>query len=578
MKTVNLLFMMLLLLFWGSCSNHPKTQTLQEIDSLMNADPDSAIILLDQLKDSMNNESQSIQMYYRLLTIKAKDKAYIQHTSDSSILQVLDYYKNRGDEKYLPEVYYYAGRVYRDLRDAPRAQDYFLEALETTKNSSDYLLISKIYSQIGTLFLYQDVYDEAMKAFRQAYQYSILVDDSVGIIFGLRDMGVCFTAHNNADSALLYYKEAYDLAQKRGETSLVNTTKGVLSDLYIQLKRYDLAKPLLTSFSSIKEQDNLRSFYCISADLYYQMDNLDSAFYYSNLLLGIKDFYAQQGAHWQLAEIALKQGDCKGASEHILLYRSWTDSIQEITNTESCRKIQALYDYQLRERDNSRLLAENAQQKMWNLSMLSILVVSAIFIYIYMQNNKYKKIMLKNRMKELERQKEEQYRKSSQFIEENKSKIQELEIKLQEHTEVNNSMQELLQTQKEQILRMNSAIEADQQEQEVASLAFLQSDIYNKFHQAIDFKSLDDSDWLELRKAIDSTYPNFTSRLYTLYPLSKIELEICLLIKANISTSAIAALTGRSKSAITSSRKKLYEKIYGVKGTPDMWDHFILSF
>ena len=578
MRIIGLLLVVLLPFYFGSCSNNHRAQTLQEIDSLINVWPDSAVVFLKQLKDSITKESQSLKMHYLLLTIKADDKAYIPHTSDSSIAQVLKYYECKKDKRFMPEVYYYAGRVYRDLGDAPQAQGYFLKAIEATKNSSDYILLSKIYSQTGTLFLYQDVYDEAMKAYKQAYKYSTLADDTVGIVFNLRDIGTCFSAFGNADSTLLYYNKAYGLAEKIKERSIVNMMKEALADLYEQLEKYDLAKSLLSSSSNIMEQDNLRSLYSVSADLYYQTNNLDSAFYYSNLLLGIKDVYAQQAAHWQLAEIALKRGDCKSASKHLQLYSNWTDSIQKITNTESSRKIQALYNYQLHERETHRLQKENIQQKIWNLSMFAILVVSSIFIYMYIQNNKHKKVMLKNRMKELERLKEEQYRRSNQFIEENKSKIQELEAKLQEHSELNYSMHKLLQAQKEQILRMNSKIEADQQEQEFASIAFLQSEIYNKFHQVTDFKDLDDRDWLELNKAIDATYKNFTSRLYALYPISKIELKICLLIKANISTSAIAALTGRSKSAITSSRKKLYEKIYGVKGTPDMWDNFILSF
>ena len=59
--------------------------------------------------------------------------------------------------------------------------------------------------------------------------------------------------------------------------------------------------------------------------------------------------------------------------------------------------------------------------------------------------------------------------------------------------------------------------------------------------------------------------------------MSDIELQICLLLKANISTTGIAQLTGRSKSAIVSARKKLYEKVHNEKGKPEQWDAFIVS-
>ena len=52
-------------------------------------------------------------MRYKLLTIKANDKAYITHTSDSLILSLVDYYEHDGDPAYLGEAYYYAGSTYK---------------------------------------------------------------------------------------------------------------------------------------------------------------------------------------------------------------------------------------------------------------------------------------------------------------------------------------------------------------------------------------------------------------------------------------------------------------------------------
>lgn len=89
----------------------------------------------------MLSEPESTQMYYRLLSIKAYDKAFIPLTSDSLILPVLHYYINRNDKRHLPEAYYYAGRIYRDLGDAPQALDYFEKALDAMgKRFSFYIL------------------------------------------------------------------------------------------------------------------------------------------------------------------------------------------------------------------------------------------------------------------------------------------------------------------------------------------------------------------------------------------------------------------------------------------------------
>jgi hypothetical protein len=48
-------------------------------------------------------------MYWRLLRIKASDKAYIPFTSDSAAIAVMHYYEDGGDRALLPTAYYYAG-------------------------------------------------------------------------------------------------------------------------------------------------------------------------------------------------------------------------------------------------------------------------------------------------------------------------------------------------------------------------------------------------------------------------------------------------------------------------------------
>ena len=221
-----------------ACTNKPYPQSLRVADSLIHNNPDSAVILLEELKRSMAFEPQATQMYYQLLTIKAKDKAYITHTSDSLIKTVVKYYEERKDRERLPETYYYAGRVYRDLGDAPQALEYLQKAIESTKDCTDYRLISRIYSQTGTLYLYQDTYDQALEVFRKAYQYCLSDKDSIGMVYSLRDIGRTFTTLNCADSALYYYKGALNYAEQIHNNHLVGVVQAELSGLYIQLEMY----------------------------------------------------------------------------------------------------------------------------------------------------------------------------------------------------------------------------------------------------------------------------------------------------------------------------------------------------
>ena len=98
-----------------ACREGRYPRVLLQADSLAETDADSARRLLDGWADSVPGASEQVRMYYRLLTVKAADKAYVTHMSDSLIRLVLDYYEQEGDRRLLLEAYYYAGRVYRDL-------------------------------------------------------------------------------------------------------------------------------------------------------------------------------------------------------------------------------------------------------------------------------------------------------------------------------------------------------------------------------------------------------------------------------------------------------------------------------
>lgn len=109
-------------------------------------------------------------------------------------------------------------------------------------------------------------------------------------------------------------------------------------------------------------------------------------------------------------------------------------------------------------------------------------------------------------------------------------------------------------------------------------IALRKSDIYRLFHEAgskVNIR-ITDKEWTNLQNSIDATYSNFTSQLYALYPkISTQELHICYLIKISIPVKDIAKILGRSTSAITVARIRLYKKIHGEDGSAEMMDKFI---
>ena len=581
MKKVRLLFPILLLMCICACTNKPYPQSLRVADSLIHNNPDSAVILLEELKRSMAFEPQATQMYYQLLTIKAKDKAYITHTSDSLIKTVVKYYEERKDRERLPETYYYAGRVYRDLGDAPQALEYLQKAIESTKDCTDYRLISRIYSQTGTLYLYQDTYDQALEVFRKAYQYCLSDKDSIGMVYSLRDIGRTFTTLNCADSALYYYKGALNYAEQIHNNHLVGVVQAELSGLYIQLEMYPEAFTAIQCSNKYIKGHNIAPFYAILADYYYYTNQLDSATFYYTQTASFDDLYQKQGSYKGLGNIARKKGQYKEAMEYFDKYLICTDSIKDITNTETIRKMQSLYNYQLKEKENSKLQRQAANYKLWNI-LLIFSLLSLVFLFIaYHQFRKKKEqqqLVKQERIKQIQK---ERYAQSNTYLEKNKEQIKEVELSLHKaEIEKDQLQQDLLKAQKSLIEKTNEQITATQRVQKQSELALKHSDIYKKFHFAVQGsdEKIGNDDWKELMCAVDEAYNQFTTRLLELYPMKTIEIQVCVLIKIGLSPAQIAFITIRSRQAISSIRKRLYSKVMGKDGTPEQWDIFISTF
>ena len=565
MKT-NTRFILLtcLLLCFYACDRKPYPQSLIIADSLASIQPDSAIALLKTLEDNIKTEPESTQMYYQLLCIKANDKAYIRHTSDSLILLVLHYYIEKRDERHLPEAYYYAGRVYRDLEDAPQALDYFEKAIDALPINEGYQLKSKIYSQMGTLFLYQKTYE-----------------DSANMVFNLRDIADSYRCIDQNDSSIYYFQKAYNLAEVQGNQKLMAMVQNQMASLYSNLGKYDLARKLLQPSLDTLDIHSKSGIFSIASKLYHRMGYIDSASYYYNELLKCGTIYAKQTAHKGLAKIAILHDNPQKALLHLNQYIQYTDFIHQITDTENVRRLNSLYNYQLREKENNRLKIENKEKQNLIIYIISIGLFIIASLFAYLQRNKRKKQLLKIQLKNLRQLKEEQYKKSSLFIEENKRKIEELEQKLQEADQTNHILRTQLKEQIELTLYTNKQAEIELTRRKQSNSTLLESEIYKYIQKQLTTKTnkklLSNNDWKELEKVINNTYEGFSKNLRNYYDLNEHEYSVCLLIKINIPPIDIAKLTNHSKEAITSTRRRLYEKVFGKKGSPKDWDEFILS-
>lgn len=575
------LFLILVLLGFCACGHKPYPQSLIIADSLTNACPDSAITLLKNIENTLQTEPETTQMYYRLLCIKANDKAYIPHTSDSLILPILHYYIEKGDEQHLPEAYYYAGRVYRDLGDAPQALDYFEKAAEALPEDGGYKLKSKIYSQMGTLFAYQSMYAEALEMYKKGGEYDNILQDSVGMVFTLRDIGNMYKELGKEDSTLAYFKEASRLSRLLQRIDLFNMLQSQLAFIYTDLQKYDSARTALQNALKDIEQPNRSAIYNIAARFYDVTNQTDSAIWYYNELLDFGSVYAKQTACRRLLELTLKQNDTQQATGYLNNCLLYTDSIQKLTQTETIHRMHSLYNYQLREKENIQLKTENRNKTLLIGMISGSLLIIIISFIAYRQYSRRKTLELKQQLEKL-RTIEKENQDKIESLEKYKSQKEVLEKRLADINPPEDNVQKKQLGQKIELLNhilQQQAIEKEQ-EKDAQDCLFC-SEIYKKLQERANSARgeayITSEEWNIVKGFMSPAYPIFFERLYSLHTPNENELHVCILLKLQFRQADIARLLQLKPESISSIRRRLYQKVTGSKGSPEMWDKIIDS-
>ena len=205
-------------------------------------------------------------------------------------------------------------------------------------------------------------------------------------------------------------------------------------------------------------------------------------------------------------------------------------------------------------------------------------VTYVVLFIVAVQNSKRKILLLQERLNKVHVMKEEQLANSNQNIEQNLKRIAQLETLIQKLGDENSMLRLELEEKKARLDYANTMAKIENEKREQAETIIFSSDIYLRLKSLLaQGRSLSDQDFLLLNQVVNSVYANFTERLYSLCKMSNHEYHVCLLVKVRVQPKDIAALTAHSKESVASTRSRLYQKVFGKKGSSKEWDDFILS-
>lgn len=561
-----------LVLLSFSCSRFEYRKSLIVADSLTATNPQRAVAMLDSMAPMMAGAPKHEQMFHRLLQIKAADKSYIKHSSDSTILSLVEYYETKGDKTLLPEAYYYAGRTYLHLNDAPKAMEFYQKAISTTPDNN-LEFKGTLYFQIGRLLLNQALYNQAIVMYQKTLNYDTKLKDSLNLIYTLRDLAYAYNKNNQNDSSLYYYQRAYKIAKKINNEHMKATVLAQMSSFYIESGNYKKAEECLKPELNANFEINRSPNYIMELKICMNTQRYDSARFYAKELLEIGTIYAKQTASRCLTELALRENNNEDAIKYLRLFNEYTDSVKTITATESVNRMNSLYNYNLREKENLILKADNANKKLTLAITISLIFTLFVILITYIYRNKQKQKLQTERLRRL---KKVLYEQSAEYIQKNNEKITALEQEIKRTSDENLLLIERIEEQRADLILANETAIRKQAKNESAKARITTTDIYKSIQNHIKRdKVINAQEWKELDEMINREIIDFKTNLYSYYNISPHEYHICMLIRLEFSPTDIATLLGCTTSAVSKARKRLQEKFFNDHRAGKDFDQFI---
>lgn len=349
-----------------SCSESSEANLLfVRADSLMDNNPDSALILLCGAEDASRAYPKSQRMRYELLRAKAMNKAYVDFTSDSVMKEVVEYYDTHGTANERVETHYLLGCVYRDLHESPAALSCYYDAVEcadTLSEDCDFRTLMCLFGQIGDVLGSQFMVEDQIEAYKQYGKYALRNNDTLNAILS-KDMLISpYLTMNDTSMVLFMTKEANKEYKAYGYYKEAARVYPSAIYLYLENQKYGKAKELMDIFESESGLFSPDGDICQGKEHYYNSKGLyylgigdtDSAKFYFKKLQKYFKYEAYRG----MAAVFRQQNMPDSVFLYTKLFEDEFDSVITTIHIEEAFRVARMYDYT---RNEKNLLLKDKQ-------------------------------------------------------------------------------------------------------------------------------------------------------------------------------------------------------------------------
>lgn len=552
--------------------------TFSKVEKCMDLCPDSALNLLKGIHDPEKLWGES-QATYALLMTQAMDKNYMKFSSDSLIALALNYYTITQTSPIMyAKALFYHGRVMLELDKEEEALKSFLAAKDVYERTKDHKMLALILEEIGMINRRQELFDDALSNFREALDTHIRLKDSLGIISVSQNIARVYLFKSQWDSCSYYYNNALEIAVKKNlsEISILHE----LGILYRSMQELSEAERYFLAAYEKETDEEKKYMECLSLGyLYMQMGQTENARKYLKMSAKSSKAYTQISAFDYLYFLEKDIDNFEEAIVYHELADSITNAMEELNSRELIASLQKKYENEKLQNDNLHMKVRYTNFMLWG--MIAFLIVVACMCYYYYKNrNNKKKIaeiesQIRENEEEIERYQQEiediqiskdQVLKENLMLEENRTKVGELNGKIILLTMQNKTLSEHL---KELGGELNVG---------TSSSSFIHA-----FRLLLAIKEgtlrgkLSNEERQKLFSLFDLMYWNYVTRLLERAPtLTKHDLEICCFLKFGLTHEELSCIFHTTSDSVTRAKGRLKGRL-GVSPQDDL-DTFLKEF
>ena len=556
------IYLVLLFVLIACDSRTSITRMFDSIDSLASSQhPQKALEALDNISPMYASMDKGERMKYEFLYVKAKAKNYESIAHDSVIVDLADYYHNKGNNKEKMEAYYILGIYYKQKGDAPRALVSFSKSLQYADSARNIRDMMLVHGMLQEVYEEGGMYTDARREMKLAANYGLKCKDTLAALIYKEFEPWYYLQIRDFDSVEIAANRIYKRSTqvKYGRPNTLVLSYSVLSQL--EKKNWKKAKRYMDIYErnfadpTVNTKGRSAILYDYKAKYYAGIGKLDSALHFIHLQQRNRCLNNSEQVFRNYMNVYCAMGKVDSVNKYANLFCLYNDSAKANLYAERVTQIKSMYDYTQQQEEAFRQRSKSHRLMAALMLVASLGVIVALSLVMLISRNR-------RRHAEAMRIEHNQYARLSARYEMVLEQQNMLMLKESEKSEMYDLLQQELEGLRQNMATVSATRNKESQKMmEAAAVERLRELIAAGGHPS-------DEEWKELSKVFEEYDNGFSKWLADQSgKLNRREMRLCMLSRLHFQPSEAAVLLVTTRQNVTNMRSRMMPKVFGEEGS-----------